>query len=116
MITKLDGLHEDLNRVLVKPYKEDKDSGDRPDAEVALEAWSSHLERNNSFIVDKFHGQLKSTVTCPGCSKNYCKFDPMMFLSLPLPELNRYHLLEQSIPTPQCVVLPVYNRVIRTYK
>ena len=30
----LDGLHEDLNRVLHKPYVELKDSDDRPDEEV----------------------------------------------------------------------------------
>lgn len=33
----LDGLHEDLNRVHDKPYVELKDSGGRPDVEVAQE-------------------------------------------------------------------------------
>lgn len=27
----LDGLHEDLNRIIKKPYVEQKDAGDRPD-------------------------------------------------------------------------------------
>ena len=63
----LDGLHEDLNRVQVKPYVELKDSDGRPDFEVAREAWENHLRRNQSIIVDLFHGQLKSRVRCKTC-------------------------------------------------
>lgn len=48
----LDGLHEDLNRIKLKPYIEIKDSGDRPDEEVAEEYWNNHLARNDSIIVD----------------------------------------------------------------
>lgn len=35
----LDGLHEDLNRVLKKPYVETLESGGRPDEIVAPLAW-----------------------------------------------------------------------------
>lgn len=35
----LDGLHEDLNRVLKKPYTETKDSDGRPDHIVSAESW-----------------------------------------------------------------------------
>jgi ubiquitin C-terminal hydrolase len=35
----LNGLHEDLNRVLVKPEVEDVESKDREDAVVSAEAW-----------------------------------------------------------------------------
>ena len=62
----LDGLHEDLNRVVIKPYDELKDSDGRPDDVVAQEAWENHIRRNQSVIVDLFHGQLKSKVTCKG--------------------------------------------------
>ena len=41
----LDGLHEDLNRVRKKPYTEIKDSGGRPDEEVAEEAWKVRDEK-----------------------------------------------------------------------
>lgn len=58
----LDALHEDLNRVTDKPYRELKDSDGRADCEVAAEAWAHHLERNRSIIVDLFYGQLKSKV------------------------------------------------------
>ena len=53
----LDGLHEDLNRVVNKPYDELKDSDGRPDDVVAQEAWENHVRRNKSVIVDLFHGK-----------------------------------------------------------
>ncbi|KAK6636372.1 hypothetical protein RUM43_010032 [Polyplax serrata] len=81
----LDGLHEDLNRVHDKPYVELKDSDGRPDVIVAQEAWENHILRNKSIIVDLFHGQLKSKVTCNMCSHESVRFDPFNYLSLPLP-------------------------------
>ncbi|PVH63452.1 hypothetical protein PAHAL_2G031500 [Panicum hallii] len=81
----LDGLHEDLNQVKCKPYEEAKDASGRPDEEVADEYWSNHLARNDSVIVDTCHGQYKSTLTCPTCSKRSVTFDPFMYLSLPVP-------------------------------
>lgn len=81
----LDGLHEDLNRVRKKPYVETKEHGQRPDQDVADEAWKDHLKRNQSIIVDLFQGQLKSTLDCPQCKHVSITFDPFMYLSLPLP-------------------------------
>jgi len=81
----LDGLHEDLNRVRKKPYTEIKDSGGRPDEEVAEEAWKVYKMRNDSVILDLFHGLQKSTVVCPECPKISVVFDPLCYLSLPLP-------------------------------
>ena len=81
----LDGLHEDLNRVKVKPYVEEKDATGRTDADVAKEHWENHLARNNSRIVDAFQGQYKSTLVCPDCENRSVKFDPFMYLTVPLP-------------------------------
>ena len=61
----LDGLHEDLNRVLKKELTEPVESNGRPDDIVSEEAWKRHLVRNKSVIVDMFQGQLKSTLVCP---------------------------------------------------
>ena len=58
----LDGLHEDLNRILDKPIVEAIESDGRPDAVVAEESWKRYLMRNDSKIVEIFQGQLKSTV------------------------------------------------------
>ena len=52
--------HEDQNRVKDKPYIEQREANGRPDAVVASEAWQDHLKRNQSVIVDEFHGQLRS--------------------------------------------------------
>jgi ubiquitin carboxyl-terminal hydrolase 4/11/15 len=82
----LDGLHEDLNRVLKKPATESVDSKGREDAIVAKESWDRHMMRNQSVIVDKFQGQLKSKVVCPDCKRDSVTFDPFMFLSVPLPQ------------------------------
>lgn len=82
----MDGLHEDLNRVMVKPTTEQVDSKGRADAVVAKEAWDRHLKRNQSIIVDLCQGQLKSTVVCPDCGLKSVTFDPYMFLSVPLPQ------------------------------
>ncbi|XP_032065917.1 ubiquitin carboxyl-terminal hydrolase 4 [Thamnophis elegans] len=81
----LDGLHEDLNRVKKKPYLELKDANGRPDSVVAKEAWENHRLRNDSIIVDIFHGLFKSTLVCPKCSKISVTFDPFCYLTLPLP-------------------------------
>jgi len=81
----LDGLHEDLNRIKVKPYVEMPDSDGREDADIAREAWENYKLRNDSVILDIFHGLLKSTLVCPTCNKLSVKFDPMCYLSLPLP-------------------------------
>ncbi|XP_007425865.1 ubiquitin carboxyl-terminal hydrolase 4 [Python bivittatus] len=81
----LDGLHEDLNRVKKKPYLELKDANGRPDSVVAKESWENHQLRNDSIIVDIFHGLFKSTLVCPKCSKISVTFDPFCYLTLPLP-------------------------------
>uniref|UniRef100_A0A673HVD6 Ubiquitin carboxyl-terminal hydrolase 15 n=1 Tax=Sinocyclocheilus rhinocerous TaxID=307959 RepID=A0A673HVD6_9TELE len=81
----LDGLHEDLNRIRKKPYIQLMDADGRPDKVVAEEAWENHIKRNDSIIVDIFHGLFKSTLVCPECSKISVTFDPFCYLTLPLP-------------------------------
>eukprot|EP00466_Bigelowiella_natans_P007055 jgi/Bigna1/130227/aug1.10_g4935 len=64
----LDGLHEDLNLILKKPYVQlQDDDGKRPDDDIAMEHWRNHLRRNQGILVDLFHGQYKSTLVCPEC-------------------------------------------------
>eukprot|EP00063_Salmo_salar_P088150 XP_014062985.1 PREDICTED: ubiquitin carboxyl-terminal hydrolase 15 isoform X4 [Salmo salar] len=81
----LDGLHEDLNRIRKKPYILLKDAEGRPDKVVAEEAWENHIKRNDSIIMDIFHGLFKSTLVCPICAKVSVTFDPFCYLTLPLP-------------------------------
>lgn len=82
----LDGLHEDLNRIVQKPYVEAEEvltcfklllewcshhqhQAKGSDEEAAAIAWHKHKLRNDSIIVDLFHGQFKSTLVCPECNK-----------------------------------------------
>ncbi|KAL9545381.1 hypothetical protein MBANPS3_007173 [Mucor bainieri] len=66
----LDGLHEDLNRVLEKPYIEIPDFDDHiKNEEIADKFWSYHKSRNDSIIVDLFQGQYKSRLVCGECKK-----------------------------------------------
>ncbi|VDM41597.1 unnamed protein product [Toxocara canis] len=92
----LDLLHEDLNRVLNKPYVELTDSDGRPDAVVAKEAqpfsvimnfqaWDAHVRREQSIIVDLFTGQLRSLLTCTICQTMSSRFDAFTCLQLPIP-------------------------------
>ncbi|KAF5362501.1 hypothetical protein D9756_002293 [Leucocoprinus leucothites] len=84
----LDGLHEDLNRILKKPYVEKPDwegGGDLELVQLAKKSWDGYLLRNDSVIVDLFQGQYQSTLVCPECSKVSITFDPFMYLTLPIP-------------------------------
>ncbi|RHX98422.1 hypothetical protein DYB36_004062, partial [Aphanomyces astaci] len=81
----LDGIHEDLNRVLEKPYTKPIEHAGRPDADVAEEEWANYLLRNDSVVVDHCMAQLRSHVTCPSCQNESITFDPYMSLSLPVP-------------------------------
>jgi ubiquitin carboxyl-terminal hydrolase 4/11/15 len=87
----LDGLHEDLNRVLKKPYVEKPElkNGEENDStaikSLAQKCWDAHKLRNNSVIVDLFVALYKSTLVCPVCERVSITFDPYNDLTLPLP-------------------------------
>lgn len=83
----LDGLSEDLNRIVDKPYIEAPDSdGKLNDAELADIWWTNHLKREMSIIVALFTGQYKSLLTCRSCKYESARFEPFLYLQLPLPE------------------------------
>lgn len=71
-----------------KPYIEKQYSDGTDDFKASRECWVNHLKRNQSIIVDLFHGQLKSTLVCPECCNISVTYDPFMYLSLPLPATN----------------------------
>lgn len=86
----LDGLHEDLNKVSVKPYKEIEEKGEDEDDEIAAQRfWDLHLLRNDSVIVDLFNGQYRSTITCPECHRVSITYDPYTTVPLPIPKLKK---------------------------
>mmetsp|Transcript_18225 Transcript_18225/g.47568 ORF Transcript_18225/g.47568 Transcript_18225/m.47568 type:complete len:1305 (-) Transcript_18225:193-4107(-) len=81
----MDQLHEDVNRIIDKPYLEGVDDEGQPDDELAEESWKRHKLRNDSHIVDYFSGQFRSHLTCPECKHESRKFDPFNAVPLPVP-------------------------------
>lgn len=64
---------------------ETSEANGKSDELASREAWTKHLIRNESVIVDLFHGQYKSTLVCSLCNKVSITFDPFMTLALPIP-------------------------------
>nr|XP_008122113.1 PREDICTED: LOW QUALITY PROTEIN: ubiquitin carboxyl-terminal hydrolase 2 [Anolis carolinensis] len=81
----LDGLHSEVNRILVRPKGGSSDSLDHlPDEEKGRQMWMRYLAREDSRIGDLFVGQLKSSLTCSVCGHCSTAFDPFWDLSLPI--------------------------------
>ncbi|CAN6672361.1 ubiquitin carboxyl-terminal hydrolase 12 [Trichomonascus vanleenenianus] len=92
----LDGLHEDVNRIVKKPATEkpelpdDKVNDPEAVAQLARDVWALHKLRNDSVVLDLFAGLYRSTLVCPECHKVSITFDPYMDLTLPLPVDNTW--------------------------
>lgn len=84
----LDGLHEDLNRVKVRPklLYDEKFEDTLDDLEKANLSWNRYHALNDSFIFDLFGGQLQSTIHCLTCDYQSSTFDTFWDLSLPIPK------------------------------
>lgn len=100
----LDGLHEDLNKIINKPVTEWPEISDEqasnPEAieKLAEECWRLHKLRNESSIMDLFCGLYRSTLQCPECTKVSITFDPFMDLTLPLPNDNLWQKEIEILP------------------
>ncbi|XP_054854170.1 ubiquitin carboxyl-terminal hydrolase 2 isoform X1 [Eublepharis macularius] len=80
----LDGLHSEVNRVLVRPKAGTDNLDHLPDDEKGRQMWMKYLNREDSRIGDLFVGQLKSSLTCGACGYCSTAFDPFWDLSLPI--------------------------------
>ena len=92
----VDALHEDLNRIIKKPYMENPDSDDTKVQDAAYvrelgETYrNNHRARNDSIAMDLFNGFYKNTMVCPSCDKISVTFDPYSLLTLQLPIENTW--------------------------
>ncbi|KAG8883887.1 ubiquitin-specific protease doa4 [Tulasnella sp. 331] len=87
----LDGLHEDLNRIIKKPAL----PAPTPERERELEAlptqlagaqeWQIYRMRDDSIVVDYFQGQFRNVLRCLTCHKTSTTYNSFMYLSLPIP-------------------------------
>ena len=83
----LDELHEDLNKVLNKPYISINENLHFNNEIQQFQYFQKlFLSRNQSLIVDLFYGMFKSTVYCINDNCKYISntFDPYSIISLPL--------------------------------
>jgi len=82
----LDRVHEELNTATKKKYKRLKNLPGRPDDVLAAESLANYMRCNNSFVVDIFQAQFRSSLTCPSCERQSNTFDPFLCVSLPIPQ------------------------------
>ena len=95
----LDGLHEDLNRVISKPYYPEGLSGDGTDNEsLAAQTIERILSMNNSVIMDIFGGLSCNKVDCPDCHKSNVTFGSFLTVQVPLPNTTVKMLTVTFIP------------------
>lgn len=98
----IEGLHEDVNKVTEKRTRTMPNFDSLCEESKAEKTWQFYLSKDNSFIVDLFMGQLKSSLECQECRHVSVTFDPFWDLSLPLPK-NSYRSYESSVTVTSCL-------------
>jgi ubiquitin C-terminal hydrolase len=89
MLYLLDALHDELNiqkiegETLYCPPK----FKDESEISASKRFWNHYKEKNNSVIVDLFHGQFMNTITCLVCYYEYVTFEPFVTLPIPIPHM-----------------------------
>jgi ubiquitin carboxyl-terminal hydrolase 8 len=86
----LDGLHEDLNRILHKPTwqptaEREAELERLPQQIASDQEWKIYRMRNDSLIVDFFQGQFRNRLECLTCHKTSTTYNSFMYLTLPVP-------------------------------
>ena len=86
LLSFMDALHEDLNRVTIKKYQEinEQEKGEI-DEEVSNRYWNYNHIREDSIIRDLFQGQYKSTSECTTCHYKSIKYDTFLTIEAPIP-------------------------------
>ena len=88
----LDQLHEGMKKPLNINVIAEKTSP----TYNALMAWKEQVAPNYSPIVDYFFGLMEVSVTCKGCSRVSCRYEPFNMLKVGF-EDNKKHTLEQCM-------------------
>ena len=85
----IDGLHEDLNLVIKKPFIEEEKI--KNVKTKAIVEWLNFKRRNQSVLIKLFYGQFLSNISCPNprCQNVMTKFEPFMSVSVPLTSNNK---------------------------
>ncbi|KAJ7781910.1 ubiquitin carboxyl-terminal hydrolase 4 [Mycena maculata] len=99
----LDGIHEDLNRLLVQPTftrtPEQEAELERLGPQIASEQeWRLWKTRNDSVIVDFFQGQFRNRLQCLTCHTTSTTYNVFSILQLPIP-----HGRSSKVPLQSCM-------------
>ncbi|KAJ7504212.1 ubiquitin carboxyl-terminal hydrolase 4 [Mycena galericulata] len=99
----LDGIHEDLNRLLVQPTftrtPEQEAELERLGPQIASEQeWRLWKTRNDSVIVDFFQGQFRNRLQCLTCHTTSTTYNVFSILQLPIP-----HGKSSKVPLQSCM-------------
>ena len=94
----IDSIHEDLNKVIVRPIvlRKNSDWEKNFSSSLLLDKlkstieWNNFLKRNQSIMVDLFYGQYKTTISCPKCLHDSTNFSSFLSLQLPIPLCNNF--------------------------
>ena len=91
----LSKLHEELNSSYsIETLRHQKGYQKNVDAEASsMPAWRAYTNKHSSVIVDLFHGQLGSALTCLECGKTLTSISSFSHLSLPLATTKTRHPL-----------------------
>ena len=112
----LNTLHEDLNRVIDKPYMEiGEQKENEKDFEVSERYWNYHKLRENSIIIDLFYGQYKNTIKCEKCFKEKINFEPFFNIPLPIPEKHNFYIFKFISKNSKCKYILININIISTF-
>ena len=93
---------EDVLRSYPKYFNQEGVEGKgRAHGDVAEEAWSYHLRREDHIVNDVFGGQFHKVMTCTACGTESVKCDPFTSLDLPLPQSSSIKII--TLPLTTCV-------------
>ncbi|XP_076045336.1 ubiquitin specific protease 8 isoform X2 [Oratosquilla oratoria] len=83
LITLMDWLLEDLNRITVElPPEKEQNNDNVPDYIAASNAWDEKIKRYDSIIHELFFGLWRSTVECKTCGNKSVTFQQFSVLTL----------------------------------
>ncbi|KAH9479240.1 Ubiquitin carboxyl-terminal hydrolase 4 [Psilocybe cubensis] len=99
----IDGIHEDLNRIIAKPTytpsPEEEAELERLPPQIASDReWRAWRSRNDSLIVDFFQGQFRNRLECLTCHTTSTTYNVFSILQLPIP-----HARSGKVPIEKCL-------------
>ncbi|KAF8997920.1 hypothetical protein BDQ17DRAFT_1362846 [Cyathus striatus] len=97
----IDGIHEDLNRILVRPKitstpEQEAELETLPQQIASEREWRTWRSSNDSLIVDFFQGQFRNRLKCLTCHTTSTTYNVFSILQLPIPHTNSSKVHIQS--------------------